>query len=130
MALPLLARGLAAAGRNALRFDFTGNGASGGAMRFANFQREVDDIAAAKAFLETELRQRVTGLLGAFFGSVWLPNDDEFCFLRVCVFHRGGRGLCSQLTTAEPTPRPTKQATAKGATWCCSMRQSTATSRG
>ncbi|KAI8472361.1 MAG: hypothetical protein J3K34DRAFT_519833 [Monoraphidium minutum] len=64
MALPQLAQGLAAAGLNSLRFDFTGNGGSEGTMRFANFQGEVSDVAAAKRFLETQLQQQVVGLLG------------------------------------------------------------------
>jgi hypothetical protein len=34
-------------------------------MRFANFDGEVEDVAAAKAFLEREHGQRVVGLLGA-----------------------------------------------------------------
>lgn len=64
MRLPQIARALAAAGVNSLRFDFTGNGKSQGAMRFGNFDGEVDDVAAAKAFLEREHGQEVVGLLG------------------------------------------------------------------
>jgi hypothetical protein len=45
--------------------SLAGNGASKGTMRFANFDGEVADVAAAKAFLEQEFDQRVIGLLGA-----------------------------------------------------------------
>ncbi|GBF93017.1 hypothetical protein Rsub_05628 [Raphidocelis subcapitata] len=64
MRLPDIAEACAAAGLNSLRFDFRGNGASEGTFRFAGFDGEVEDITAAKAFLERELRQRVVGLLG------------------------------------------------------------------
>ena len=51
--LPAVAARLAAdAGVGSLRYDAAGNGASGGAFRFANYQEEADDVAAAVSALE------------------------------------------------------------------------------
>ncbi|WIA12355.1 hypothetical protein OEZ85_012405 [Tetradesmus obliquus] len=52
------------AGYNSFRFDFSGNGDSEGAFRFANYWGEVAEIHAAKQHLQQHEGQAVIGLLG------------------------------------------------------------------
>lgn len=63
-----LARGLAEAGYAALRFDFTGLGASGGAFRETTISNDVRDVvAAATALVQRDLGP--CGLLGHSLGG-------------------------------------------------------------
>jgi alpha/beta superfamily hydrolase len=58
------------------RFDFSGNGESEGHFKFANYVGEVEDIRAAKQFLEQQEGQKVVGLLGEHVRGVfgWTEN--------------------------------------------------------
>eukprot|EP00877_Chromochloris_zofingiensis_P000608 jgi/Chrzof1/10548/Cz05g03010.t1 len=59
-----LAQAFANAGVNTLRFDFPGNGESEGTFRFGNYLEEVDDINAAKRYLEQQRGQEVVAVVG------------------------------------------------------------------
>lgn len=47
-----------------LRFDFSGNGESGGAFEFGNYGKEVGEVKAAVVFVRESLKKSVHGLVG------------------------------------------------------------------
>jgi hypothetical protein len=51
-------------GFNSFRFDLSGSGESSGAFKLTAFDREVDDITAARRCMEEQHSQRVVALLG------------------------------------------------------------------
>ncbi|MEL6104590.1 MAG: alpha/beta fold hydrolase [Planctomycetota bacterium] len=64
-----ISRALAAQGVSVLRFDMTGLGGSGGHFAESNFSTNLNDLAAAIRFADTELGP-VTALLGHSFGGL------------------------------------------------------------
>ncbi|WIA21686.1 hypothetical protein OEZ85_000855 [Tetradesmus obliquus] len=57
-------------GMSSLRFDYAGNMDSSGAFRFGGFMQEVEQMAAAKAFLEQQHDKQVVLLLGHSRGAI------------------------------------------------------------
>ncbi|KAF6263728.1 Alpha/Beta hydrolase protein [Scenedesmus sp. NREL 46B-D3] len=56
--------------QSSLRFDYAGNMDSGGAFRFGGFMKEVEQVAAAKVFLESQHNKQVVLLLGHSRGAI------------------------------------------------------------
>lgn len=52
------------AGLASLRFDFSGNGDSGGTFRYGHYRGEAEELRAAKAHLEGQLGRTVSALIG------------------------------------------------------------------
>eukprot|EP00878_Enallax_costatus_P020286 GHUV01021437.1.p1 GENE.GHUV01021437.1~~GHUV01021437.1.p1 ORF type:complete len:188 (+),score=17.09 GHUV01021437.1:104-667(+) len=74
---PALADALANTGFNSIRFDFRGNCDSEGTFRLAGYLDEVEDIAAAKQYLEQQQGQQVIALLGKqVFKTVDIPTPS------------------------------------------------------
>eukprot|EP00878_Enallax_costatus_P013163 GHUV01013760.1.p1 GENE.GHUV01013760.1~~GHUV01013760.1.p1 ORF type:complete len:293 (+),score=28.40 GHUV01013760.1:101-979(+) len=57
-------------GLSSLRFDYAGNMDSSGDFRFGGFMKEVEQMAAAKAFLEQQHSKQVVLLLGHSRGAI------------------------------------------------------------
>eukprot|EP00798_Chlamydomonas_sp_ICE-L_P001339 gene1339-32696_t len=64
--LPEIAKELASKRLCSLRFDFSGNGASGGVFDFASYQREVADLRAAVLYVRGTLNKNVAAILAVF----------------------------------------------------------------
>jgi len=64
-----MARSLAAVGHAVLRFDFMGEGDSGGGFEDSTIASRLSDISAALSMLKEKTGSKKVGLLGARFGA-------------------------------------------------------------